>query len=370
MKILIIHNFYQSSSPSGEDIVFKNEVELLRKNRINVITYEKYNDDIANDSNRLKLAFRTIWSRETYKELKTLITKEKPDIAHFHNIWYQISPSAYYACKDAGIPVVQTLHNFRLFCASGLLMRVGKVCEECIGRMPWKGAFYGCYRNSRLYSLPVALTQVIHRFIGTWTNKVDAYIALTNFGRNKFIEHGLPAEKIFVKPNFLLNSHNPPLAGSEIKFCVQPVGAIHELPLDIINGQRLSEQYQSENNLSKGDRKFSHGNYIVFLGRISYEKGIEILVDAFKMLRSMTHKEVFLKIVGDGPLKKQIEDRVGIERIPNIEFTGRKSHSESMEILKDALFMVTSSIWYEMFPMTVLETFSCGKAVIAPRLGR
>lgn len=163
MKVLIAHNFYQSSSPSGEDGVFRNEVELLRKNGINVVTYEKHNDEITSTADKTKAVFTNIWSKKTYREIKKLLRKEKPDIAHFHNIFYLISPSAYYACREAGVPVVQTLHNFRFFCINGLLMRDGKVCEECVGKSSWKGVKYGCYRNSQIYSFPIALANQIDR---------------------------------------------------------------------------------------------------------------------------------------------------------------------------------------------------------------
>jgi glycosyltransferase involved in cell wall biosynthesis len=131
------------------------------------------------------------------------IKKEKPDLVHFHNIWYLISPSAYYACKDAGVPVVQTLHNFRMFCANGLLLKNGMVCEECVDKLPWRSVLHGCFRSSRLYSIPVAVTEMVHQIKGTWVNEIAAYIALTDFGKQKFIECGLPADRIYVKPNFL-----------------------------------------------------------------------------------------------------------------------------------------------------------------------
>jgi len=335
MKVLIVHNFYQSASPSGEDIVFKNEVELLRRNGIKVITYTKHNDEIKEYGllGKLYLPFRSIWSVKTNEELKKLIKKEKPNIAHFHNIWYLISSSAYYACKDMGIPVVQTLHNFRIFCANGLLIRNGNVCEECIsktvnrleviGRLKLiKNALkYGCYRDSRLHSLPIAFTEYFHWAKKTWINKVDAYIALTEFGKNKFIEAGLPAEKIFVKPNFLPNPPEP---------------------------------------------NYSHQNYACFLGRISKEKGLGLLIEAFKLLRNSQFK---IKIIGDGPLKNYFEEKVKKEGINGIEFLGRKEHLESMEILKNAKFLILPSICYEMFPMTLIEAFACGKPVVASNLG-
>ncbi|MBU2576661.1 MAG: glycosyltransferase family 4 protein [Nanoarchaeota archaeon] len=318
MKILLVHNFYQSSSPSGEDTVFKNEVELLKENGIEVITYENYNDD-ALSLNKIRLGFRTIWSKETYKDLRDLIKKEKPDIAHFHNIWYLISPSAYYACKDAGVPVVQTLHNFRLFCVNGLLLRKGKVCEDCLRKVPWRGAIRGCYRNSIFYSAPVALTEFIHKVIGTWNDNVNAYIALTEFGREKYIEGGLPAEKIFVKPNFLVHPPEP---------------------------------------------SFNHKDYAVFLGRLSLEKGLWTLIEAWKEIKGIT-----LKVMGDGPLRKDLEDFVSKYRIENIEFTGKKEFNDCMELLKGSLFMIMPSVWYETFGISVIEAFACGKPVIASRLG-
>ncbi|MGQ9621733.1 MAG: glycosyltransferase family 4 protein, partial [Bacteroidales bacterium] len=401
MKVLMVHNFYQSSSPTGEDVVFRNEIELLKKNGVAVVTYTKHNDEIKDYGffRKMALPFKNIWSMNTYKEVKRLIKKEKPDIAHFHNIFYLISPSAYYACKKAGVPVVQTLHNFRIFCANGLLMRNGQVCEECVpeeenrsevigyrdrdgktgdrlrvigdgnrdieskaGNRLWvigdrdkdyvaggkiekegngarvighrfkiiKNAIkYGCYRNSKFYSLPVALMQYIHWVKKTWINKVDAYIALTEFGKKKFIEAGLPAYKIFVKPNFLANPPEP---------------------------------------------NYSHKNYAVFLGRLSVEKGLNVLVEAFKLL-GKKYQELGIrdhttpnpqhpspityafkiKIVGDGPLKESLEQIVKNGNIEGIEFTGRKTFNECMELLKGARFLIMPAICYEAFPLTVLE---------------
>jgi glycosyltransferase involved in cell wall biosynthesis len=325
MKILLVHNFYQSSSPSGEDAVFRNEHELFKKNGIDVITYEKHNDDIKGYGlwDKFLLSFKNIWSRKTYIELKQLLTKEKPDLAHFHNIWYLITPSAYFACKDAGVPVVQTLHNFRMFCVNGLLLRDGKVCEECIGHLPWGGVKHGCYSNSRLYSLPVAVTEGIHSIAGTWKDKVDAYISLTEFSKKKFIECGLPEEKIFVKPNFLLNPPEP---------------------------------------------SFTYRDYIIFLGRLSHEKGLSILIDSAKVLNNSA-VSLRLKIVGDGPLMKELKDKVKAEKIKGIEFTGRKTFHECMELLRDARCMIMPAVCYENFPMAIREAFACGKPVIASNLG-
>jgi glycosyltransferase involved in cell wall biosynthesis len=324
MKVCLVHNFYQSASPSGEDAVFRNEVELLKKNGIEVVKYEKYNDEVVTHSDRLKVALTTAWSRRAYRDLKALLAIEKPDIAHFHNIWYLISPSAYYACKDAGVPVVQTLHNFRMFCVNGLLMRNGRVCEECIGKIPWKGIKYGCYRHSRLYSLPVAVTAGFHNIAGTWKNKVDAYIALTEFGKKKFIECGLPRDKIFVKPNFLPEPPDP-------------------------------------NHTDEG--------YAIFIGRLSAEKGLSVLINAFSILRLNLSKLIHIKIIGDGPLGESLRQTIRAGKIEDIEFTGGKSFAESMNLLQHARFMIMPAICYEGFPMVIREAFACGKPVIASCLG-
>lgn len=323
MKVLMVHNFYQSSSPSGEDVVFRNEIELLKQHGINVITYTRYNDEIKDYGLRGKLVlpFKNIWSIETYKELKAILKKEKPDIAHFHNIWYLISPSAYYACKEVGIPTVQTIHNFRMFCSSGLLLRDGKICEDCIGKIPWRAMVYGCYKKSILYSTPIALTEIFHKFVGTFYNKVDAYISLTEFAKDKLIQAGLPKDKIYVKPNFLLN---PP------------------------------------------KKSFSRGKYIAFVGRISEEKGIKTLIDA---LRNQKKDRVILKLIGDGPMKKDIEKEIKKDNIQNIELLGKRSHLETLEIIRNAKFIVLPSICYEMFPMVLLEAFAYGKPAIGSKLG-
>ncbi len=334
MKVLLIHNYYQSASPSGEDAVFSNEAVLLRKREIEVITYTQHNDDLLTDNGSLGRALNAVWSRKTYHEVSALIKRERPDIAHFHNIWYLVSPSAYYACKDAAVPVVQTLHNFRMFCVNGLLLRDGRVCEDCIGTVPWRGMLYSCFRNSRLLSVPVAAAELIHKAKNTWHEQIDAYIALTGFGKKKFIECGLPAEKIFVKPNFLPDPPSPVTESS---------------------------------------------GYAVYAGRLSEEKGLGVLMDAFEHLTSshLTTPFFSLKIIGDGPLKDMVSGTCETlnrgqnrdEKTATIKFLNRKSHAECMDILSKAGFLILPSVCYENFPLSVVEAFACGKPVVASRLG-
>jgi len=324
MKVLLAHNFYQSSSPSGEDVVYRNEAELLRRRGVVVIPYERHNDEISGSLNKIHAPFDSVWSRKTYDEISALIRKERPAIAHFHNIWYLISPSAYYACVDAGVPVVQTLHNFRMFCANGLLLRNGRVCEDCIGKLPWRGAANGCFRSSRLYSVPVVVSEMFHRARKTWTEAVDAYISLTEFGRQKFIQCGLPGGRIFVKPNFLGEPTSP---------------------------------------------KYATGDYAIYLGRLSQEKGLDVLLDAAAHYRDTSSMSCNIKIVGDGSLREYLEKKVRAKHLNNIEFLGRKDFGQCMGLLSAASFLIMPSVCYENFPMAIREAFACGKPVITSRLG-
>jgi glycosyltransferase involved in cell wall biosynthesis len=236
-----------------------------------------------------------------------------------------ISPSAYYACRDAGVPVVQTLHNFRMFCANGLLLRNGRICEDCIGeKVPWRGVAYGCYRDSRLYSVPVVAAEVIHRAMRTWTESVDAFIALTEFGKQKFIQCGLPEGRIFVKPNFLGDPPSP---------------------------------------------SYGAGEYAIFLGRLSAEKGLDLLLEALTIHHRTASSPVKIKVVGDGPLRPQLEMRARDHSLYNIDFLGRRNFSDCLDLLSGASFMVMPSVCYENFPMVIREAYACGKPVIAPRLG-
>jgi len=325
MKVLLVHNYYQSSSPSGEDMVFKNEINLLKNNGVELITYTKHNDDIQNFNilEKSNLVFENIWSKGTYNELKSLVKTEKPDICHFHNIFYLISPSAYNACVDAGVPIVQTLHNFRFFCVNGLLMRDGKTCEKCLGKLPWRGVINGCYRDSIFYSAGIALMEGVHRLLNTLSCKIDAYIVFTEFSRQKFVECGLPQKKIFLKPNFLADPPKP---------------------------------------------MYNSGGYGVFIGRLSAEKGLKILLDAVKTLNA-TNNTFRFKIIGAGPQEAELERAVKDENIPNFEIVGRQSFSACMDFLKESSFLLLPSICYEGFPMAIREAYACGKPVIASRLG-
>jgi len=326
MKVLFVHNYYQSASPSGEDRAFQNEVKMQKNNGVEVRVYARHNDEIVEYGTYEKcwLPAENIWSIKTYRDLQRIMKKEKPDVAHFHNIWYLVSPSAYYACKDVGIPVVQTLHNYRFFCANGLLFRNGSVCESCIGKLGLKGIVNGCYRNSRLYSIPIVLVEGIHRILSTYNKVVDAYIALTEFSRKKYVECGIIPRKLFVKPNVLMDVPVP---------------------------------------------RYSNNGDVVFVGRLSEEKGIDTLIAAVRHLRSNRINIPKIQIVGDGPFKRQLENTIKTQGIDNIELAGHKEHREITDIVRSARFVVLPSLCYESFPLVIMEAYACGKPVVASRIG-
>jgi glycosyltransferase involved in cell wall biosynthesis len=317
MKILLTHNRYQQ--PGGEDAVFEAEAALLERMGHEVIPFVEDNARL-NGMNPLKAARNAIWSREAQGRLRRLIRETRPEVAHFHNTFLMISPAAYYACKEEGVPIVQTLHNFRLLCTAATFFRDGRICEDCLGKaVTWPGVIHACWQGSRAGTAVVATMLTFHRFLKTWREKVDVYIALTEFARQKFVEGGLPAEKIVVKPNFVAPD---PSMGS------------HD------------------------------GGYALFVGRLSQEKGIMTLLRAWQML-----KDIPLKIVGDGPLRDKIQEFIKQEGLINVEFLGRKTRNEVFQLMQKAQVLVFPSECYEGFPMTVAEAFACGLPVIASRLG-
>jgi len=281
------------------------------------VRYERNNDDIGS---LVAASVETLWSRRAYRELTVLLRRERPDVAHVHNIWYRVSPAAYAACHDAGVPVVQTLHNYRMFCANALLLRDGRPCEECVGKVPWPGLRHGCFRESRLATAPVAFAEWLHAVRGTWLHGVDRYIALTQFARERFVACGLPRERIAVKPNFLADA--PPPSG---------------VP----------------------------GHGALFVGRLTPEKGVALLLDGARLVG---HPEFLLELVGDGALREAVVLAAALSG-GRIRAAGALSRTRCLEAMRRALFVVVPSICYENFPLTIVESFACGTPVLASRLG-
>jgi len=319
-KILLAHNHYRNAG--GEDTVFATESALLEGHGHSVIRYAVRNDALKS-LNPFQVAGKAIWNSETYHEIRKLIRRYAIDILHVHNTWFVLSPSIYAAAQEEGIAVVQTLHNYRLLCPSSThFYREGKICEDCLKkRYPFPGIRHACYRHSRMQTAVLASTLSFHHWRKTWTRHVDMYIALTEFGRQKFVQGGLPREKIVVKPNG-----------------AYPDPGVRE--------------------------KDEKGQYVLFAGRISREKGILTLLEAWKPLN-----EIPLKILGEGALTPKIH--ATLRTFPNmpVEICGQRPREEVLRMMKKARFLVFPSEWYEGFPMLLVEAFASATPVIASRLG-
>lgn len=309
MRILFVHNAYQHRG--GEDSVVEAEIELLRAHGHAVETWFRSNDEV-NGMSSLALARQTLWSDRTSHDLAERVQRFQPDVIHAHNTFPLISPSLYWAAERAGVPVVQTLHNFRFMCLNALFLREGKVCEDCMGHLPWRGVARACYRESHAASAALAGMLTLHRGLGTYQNKVVRYIALNGFCRDKFVEGGLPAERMVVKPNF-------------VDFAAPEPG------------------------LRAG---------LLFVGRLSAEKGVATLAEAMRQL-----PDADLRVAGEGPEAGLLDGVPGITRL------GSQPGEAVRGEMGCATALVVPSIWYENFPRTIVEAFACGLPVIASRIG-
>ena len=312
LRVLLVHNAYQQSG--GEDSVVADELALLRRKGHEVIELRRDNHEIPAIS-RPSLAVQTLWSHATQDQALALLREHRPAVVHVHNTFPLISPSVYWACARAGVPVVQTLHNFRLACPQAMFLRDGKVCESCLGKMPWPAIAHGCYRNSRVQTAVVVGMLALHRSLGSFEQKVTRYIALTEFSKAKFIQAGLPAQRIVVKPNFA--DVPPPLR----------------------------------------DQKPRNG--LLFVGRLSAEKGIDVLREAWRGCGDTTT----LRVAGTGPAASLLQGQQGVEML------GLRSQEQVKADMQAAIALVVPSICFETFGLVVVEAFGAGLPVIASRLG-
>jgi len=313
VKILVVHNHYRE--PGGEDENTRMEVRLLEAGGHLVVPFFLGNDDLRPGPIS---AGRSLWSRESYHALRRIIQHERPQVAHFHNTFHRISPSGYWAAAAEDLPVVQTLHNYRLLCCNAQLFRDGRPCQECVGRrIPWPGVLHACYRDSIGASLAVSAVASFHRALGTWRDRIDVYVALSEFARSLFVAAGISPAKIAIKPNPVFPD---PGVGS-------------------------------------GD-----GGFALFAGRLSPEKGIGTLLAAWKLLGP----QIPLKIVGDGPLREQVAEA---SKAAGVEWLGRRSLSEVYELMGRARCVVVPSEWHEPFGRVVVEAFAKGTPVVASDAG-
>lgn len=318
LSVLCVHNRY--IQPGGEDQVFESEAQLLAQNGVRVEKVEEQTTYPSGLVRKIEAAMDCVWSRSWHQKFKTLLRDMRPDVVHIHNFFSVISPSVYYACKEEGVPVVQTLHNYRLACPAASFYRDGKICEECLDRGPFHAVKYGCYRESKLATAALATMLEVHRRKNTWTEMVDCYVALTEFAREKMIEGGLPADKIRVKPNFVLPDPGP---------------------------------------------RTSDGDYALFVGRLVDLKGVGTLIKAWSKLPA----SIPLVIAGDGPYRPEMEKLISDFKLANVDYRGRLSRNETLATMKGARFLMFPSEWYEGFPVTIAESFACGVPVLCSRLG-
>jgi glycosyltransferase involved in cell wall biosynthesis len=316
MRVLCVHNRYQFAG--GEGAVFDAEVGMLRQRGHDVETYEEDNRRVG-EMKEWRVAARSIWSREAYRVVRERLRQRPCEVVHVTNFNPLISPSVYYAARRAGAAVVQSLHNYRLLCPGSYLMRDDRPCELCLTRaFKWPAVRYRCYRDHRGASAAVTAMIGGHRVLRTWSRAVDAYIALTRFARDKFIAGGLPADRLHVKPNFLIDEPHPGTAPR---------------------------------------------NGALFVGRLSREKGILDLVDVWGNLSAPPT----LTVMGDGPLEEEVRRRA--KGRDTIRILGKQDKATVLDGMRQAAFLVFPSTWYEGFPMTLLECFATECPVIVPGFG-
>jgi glycosyltransferase involved in cell wall biosynthesis len=315
VRILQVHTHYRQAG--GEDAVVAHEGELLRG--AGHIVEEMRFENPTGATRAAGALLAAPWNPRAAATVRKTVERAKPDVAHVHNTWFAASPSVFRALAVAGVPVVFTAHNYRLVCSNAQLLRDGTPCELCVGTHPWHGVRFGCYRGSRVQSLPAAATIALNRKMGTWHRHVDVFIALTEFAGARLVAAGIPAERIQVKPNF-----------------VRDPGPRSALP--------------------------SVSRTILFVGRLSKEKGVEVLLEAW---RGAGLEGLELVVIGDGPLRDELESRAPA----GVHFVGSLPPNEVSERMLKARALVVPSIWYEGQPLALLEGLAAGLPVLAAKIG-
>jgi glycosyltransferase involved in cell wall biosynthesis len=315
MRILTVHNKYKIRG--GEDESRESEDWLLAANG-HIIKEIVFDNSSITGWRVLGVGSQATWNQTAYRQVRREIQDWHPDIVDIHNFFPIASPAVHYAARSLKVPVVQTLHNFRLLCPSATFYREGRVCEECTAHtIPWPGVIHRCYHDSAMHSGAVAAMITVHRLLGTWKKKVSLFIAVSKFEKEKFVENGFPEERIMVKPNFVYDGGAPGPGGEDF----------------------------------------------LFVGRLAPEKGIATLLRAAEMANISGQ----VKIVGDGPLQAYVTDAA--RRNPRIEYLGRRPQSEVLDLMARSRCVIFPSEWYETFGRVAAEAYSRGTPVIAARIG-
>src|ERR1700722_15295850 len=318
MKVLMVRNRYQQRG--GEDAVVEAETRLLGANGIDVRRFDADNDSISGLVAKIQVSASQFGVPSTaVSEFRNTVSSFRPDVVHLHNWFPTLSPSIFNICQSERVPVVHTLHNYRLLCAGATLFRDGRVCEDCIGNpLRTPGFAHSCYRNSFAGTAVATAGMLAHWSIGTWRRSVDRYIALTEFARHKMVEGGLPSDKVIVKPNF-----------------VDPDPGIG-------SGQ---------------------GGYLLYVGRLTEEKGLRVLLECWRSAPDLP----LLRIAGTGPLENEVSQAAAT--MDNVEWLGGRSSEEVIDLMREASALLCPSQWYEGMPRVVIESLAVGTPVIASRIG-
>lgn len=325
LRILQVHNWYQI--PGGEDVVAANEKRLLEEHGHQVFTYFRNNSELNEYKGikKLLIPFTAVYSFKTYREVKEMIHQYNIDVVHVHNTLMMVSPSVFYAAFSCKVPVVQTLHNFRMLCPAGSFFRGDRICEECSEKGLQCSLKYSCYRGSRLQTFVSAAILKVHRVLGTY-RKVN-FICLTEFNKKKLSQLNkgkkkiIDLDKVYIKPNFT---------------------------------------YQDDENFISSKRL----DYFMFVGRIEALKGIDVVMKAFEGLPDQK-----LLVAGDGPLMTEMKEYAKQHQMKNVEFAGYLTKTELQERYRKAKAVIMCSQCYEAFAMTIAESYSYGVPVIAGNIG-
>ncbi|HVN40481.1 MAG TPA: glycosyltransferase [Myxococcota bacterium] len=314
MRVAIFHNRYFERG--GEDVAADAEAALLAKAGHEVHRFTVDNREAITGSRLgpVKTALGAHWNPDTPPQVDAFLDAHPVDVAHVHNFFPVLSPSLHWALARRSVPVVQTLHNYRLLCANGMFLRDGKPCEECVSRGPWNALRHGCYRGSRAQTAVWARATAHHRRRRTWESAVSLFTTPSEFARRKLLQAGLAEERVVTKPNPVPDPGPPAPMGE---------GA-------------------------------------VFVGRLSHEKGVDLLLEAWRAMAGAP-----LAIVGAGPEESRL--RAQADDIAGVRFLGAQEHAHALAAIAAAAFVVVPSRWYEVFPMAALEALACGRALVVPR---
>ncbi len=322
MKVLVVHNRYRSAQPSGEDRVVDQESALLAEAGHGVSTFERYSDDIAAMSllEKAAIPLRVPWNPAVRSELASRLRAERPDIVHIHNTFPLLSPSVVAACADAGVPAVATLHNYVMVCPIGTLSRDGRVCTDCVGATPLSAIRHRCYRGSGTATVPLAVNMVANR--RRWWSGVERFFCISNSQRQILIQAGMPAQLLAVKHNFA----NEP-----------------------------------------GTRRTNPGEHVLYLGRMTEEKGLRLLMAAWDALAADGAHRVPLVLAGTGPLDAELTEWARDRA--DVRYLGLRSRAECADLTARATALVAPSIWMETFGLVVVEAMAAGVPVVAAAHG-